>query len=156
MTLDDLIERAYRHASRVLIKERQTMLAPAFIMVGPDGAITAFAPQWVTAADKEASAIYARALMRETGCVQYSFLSEAWVATQPKGWRPGDDEGPSPSDRPDRAEIVFALASDKHHQVCRDWAIVRDRKGRIVKLEPRGDIGGDILGRFSNLLATTQ
>jgi len=79
--------------------------------------------------------VFLRAKMREWNTVAYSIVVEAWAAQQPKDWKIGDDPGPRPAQRPERKEVVIAIASDGTEVVSRTWEIVRDWHERVIGLE---------------------
>jgi hypothetical protein len=60
-----------------------------------------------------------------------------------------------PVDRPDRKEVVWALAADKTQHRVRVWNIVRGEAGTIVKLDLDKDVKPmpGIGGRMASLLA---
>lgn len=150
--LDVLINLAGEHARRILIEQKQSALRPMFLFVTPAGRTIVPCDAYMDSGDaKEALAESMRALMREQGAVAYSFISEAWMATVPSS-------SPLPRDvrsRPDRIEIVYAVAFDAAgdaRSAC--WRMIRDPHRKILALEPEPmPTGPDVLaGRFANLL----
>jgi hypothetical protein len=75
-----------------------------------------------------------RALMRAGDVVAYSILTEAWSATPPEGRRPGEPLPTSPSEGPDRVEVVIAAASSRRRRKAAMWRIERDADGRCTDL----------------------
>jgi hypothetical protein len=154
MTLDAMITLAGEHARRILIEQKHAALAPVFLFQTAAGEIGFVQPAGSimnNAAAKDALAAKVRALMRERGAIAYSFVSEAWMATLPAS-------EPLPAnvrDRPDRVEIVYAVAFDaagESRSGC--WRMVRGPDGALTDLVDEGAFGGpDMLaGRFTNLL----
>jgi hypothetical protein len=150
--LDGLLELAGGHAHAVLIDMKADELTPTFLMVSAGEHIFMPAP-WRSEGDKAAILEAAREIMKEAGVIRYSVISEAWTAAQPEGWKPGMPQGPLPADRPDREEVVIAIAADKTTAKSRIWRIVRGEAGSIVDL--RHDPGQqmtDLGGRMAELL----
>jgi hypothetical protein len=80
--------------------------------------------------------------------VAYCIASEAWMATYPAEaagkWRRPDV---MPEARPDRREVVMAIAANRRAQAFKVWAIVRDKAGQVIELplqETPADTGGDL------------
>lgn len=149
--LDALLKRAGEHARRVLVETKARELMPIFLMVAAKENIFLPAP-WRSDQEKALMLRAARAIMQERGVTCYSIVSEAWTATQPKGWKPGMPQGPMPADRPDRKEIVFALAADKTRSKSCTWDIVRGEAGSVVDLRLEKGPLQDLGGRMAELL----
>ena len=149
--LDALLELAGGHARAVLVDMKEAELTPTFVMIA-DGE-TLFAPTpWRGERDKAMYLGALRALMKERGVTRYSMVSEAWTAKQPEGWKPGMPQGPLPGDRPDRKEVVIAIAADKTNTKSRTWDIVRGESGAVVELRlDKADLR-DLSGRMGELL----
>jgi hypothetical protein len=149
--LDALLEIAEGHARAVLVAMKEAELMPTFVMIA-DGE-TLFAPTpWRDARDKARYLGAVRALMKERGVTRYSMVSEAWTAKQPDGWKPGMPVGALPGDRPDRKEVVIAIAADKTNTKSRTWDIVRGESGAVVELRLDKAGGHDLSGRMAELL----
>jgi hypothetical protein len=153
--LDALIDHAYEHARTVLIERRtgDDQLAPAWLTIGGDGAVTITITPWSDEFEKDLVVAAMRHTMRETGVVAYSFVSEAWSASEPESYDPKRHGWPK--DRPDRQEVVIAVASDRAASVHATWLIKRDRRGRVAALERQPD-AEIAFGRFDDLLASAQ
>ena len=149
--LEVLLDSAEQHIRRVLLEQKEDELVPLFVMAKPDEMILCPTP-WRDDFEKALMVDMVRQEMRKEGVKAYVFMSEAWSAKQPAGWKPGDPEGPAPSDRPDRQEIVFALACDKERALERVWRIVRGEAGTIVKLEREEKTTTGLVGRMAGLL----
>jgi hypothetical protein len=159
-TLDDLIERAFDRArDRLVLGEREQPLPPTWFFVMPDGSVregeTPFADM---SADphgdmqKEAVAKGTGSWMRASGVTAYAYVSEAWAVES----RDADDPR-RPSERPDRIEIVVALAeSADGEQRAAAWKMVRGETGRVVHLRakeaPTSLAGDKLKGKFFGLL----
>lgn len=149
--LDALLELAGDHARHVLVEMKQADLMPTFLMIA-DGENILMPTPWRDEDEKRIMLLAARSIMKERGVTRYSMVSEAWTATQPEGWKPGMPQGPLPADRPDRKEIVLAIAADKANTKSRTWDIVRGESGGVVDL--RLDKSGleGLVGRMAELL----
>jgi hypothetical protein len=156
MTVSDELERmldnAGAHAENLLIDQHEDELLPFFHMITADGENILAPTPWRDEDDKRDMLGSIRLFMRMKNVVRYSVVSEAWAASQPKDWKPGQDISPMPSERPDRREIVIAIAADKERTVSRSWDIVRGEAGSIVKLQLDKDFAGSQEGRMGSLL----
>jgi hypothetical protein len=150
--LHTLLDDAERHIRRVLLEKKEPELVPMFVMATKRGGIILCPTPWRNDEEKRLMIEALRREMRKEGAEAYCFMSEAWTAVQPKGWKPGDSEGPAASHRPDRQEIVFALAADRERTIQRQWRIVRGEAGTIVKLDLDKEPPDAIVGRMSELL----
>jgi hypothetical protein len=153
--LDMLIDHAYQHARTILIERRtgDQQLAPAWLTIGGDGAFTVTITPFSNDFEKDLVIAAMRKTMREQGVVAYSFVSEAWSASEPESYDPKRHGWPK--DRPDRQEVVIAVASTRAVCIHATWLIKRDKRGRVTALEPQPDF--DVtFGRFDDLLATSQ
>jgi hypothetical protein len=148
--LEVLLMQAERHIRHVLLEQKEDQLVPLFAMAKRGEMILCPTP-WRDDDEKRLMVEAVRQEMHREGVKAYVFMSEAWSAAQPEGWKPGDAEGPLPEDRPDRQEIVFAVACDKERILHRVWRIVRGEAGTIVKLEREKDLDG-LTGRMAGLL----
>jgi hypothetical protein len=126
---------AGRHAETVLVLKHEPELAPMFHMLDEEGNSVIAPVIWRDENEKHAILAGMKILMRQEEIVAYSMVSEAWAAVQPKDWKPSMPYGPMPSERPDRKEVVIAIAADKIRAISRSWDIVRGEAGSIVKLE---------------------
>jgi hypothetical protein len=149
--LDAMLELAGEHARRVLVEMKQADLMPTFVMVADEENIFMPAP-WRDDDEKRIMLAAARAIMKDKRVTRYSVVSEAWTAVQPKGWKPGMPQGPLPADRPDRKEIVIAIAADKATSKSRVWDIVRGEGGSVVDLRLDKDGLTGLGGRMAELL----
>lgn len=85
-----------------------------------------------------------KAYLADVGAVGYVLASEAWMGTTK------NHNGP-PSTDPARKEIVLIQASNlRGERNGARFAIVRDKKGRVVDLVKESD--GPFTGRMANLL----
>ena len=149
--LDALLDKAGQHARIVLVEMKETELLPTFLMIAAEENILMPA-RWGDEAEKRLILRAAREIMKEKGVTRYSMVSEAWTAKQPEGWKPGMPQGPLPSDRPDRKEVVIAIAADKTATKSRVWDIVRGEGGSVVDLRLDQAALQDLSGRMGELL----
>jgi hypothetical protein len=149
--LDALLDKAGQHARIVLVEMKETELLPTFLMIAAEENILMPA-RWGDEAEKRLILRAAREIMKEKGVTRYSMVSEAWTAKQPEGWKPGMPQGPLPSDRPDRKEVVIAIAADKTVTKSRMWDIVRGEGGSVVDLRLDQAALQDLSGRMGELL----
>ena len=131
--LDLLLQQAEARARRALIGTREE-LRPLLRMIHADGKETVAGVPWRDASEKETTLALVRALMRGGDVVAYSILTEAWSATPPEGRRPGEPLPTSPSEGPDRVEVVIAAASSRRRRKTAMWRIERDADGRCTDL----------------------
>ena len=131
--LDLLVQQAEALARRALIGTREE-LRPLLRMIHADGKETVAGVPWRDASEKETTLALVRALMRAGDVVAYSILTEAWSATPPEGRRPGEPLPTSPSEGPDRVEVVIAAASSRRRRKAAMWRIERDADGRCTDL----------------------
>lgn len=129
--LDDLLKLAEDDARRVIFKQR-VQVPPTWFL--SDGKRTmSLATPWGNDVERELAKMFMRIQVKLYHTVAYSFIAEVWSATQ-------DTANPSevqPRNRPDRKEMVFALATDGKTIRIRSWDIVRDWNEQIVALEAK-------------------
>lgn len=149
--LNTLLDRAEKHIRRVLIEDKERELMPMVVMA-KEGELGVAEIPWRNDDEKIAMVEALGAAMREKGIEAYVFMSEAWIALMPCGWSPDQRVPVMPKERPDRKEVVFALACDKDRAVQRSWRIVRGEAGTIVKLEREKDEVSSLGGRMADML----
>ena len=111
MTLDDMVKVGLEQAHRTLIGTRE-QLVPTCLLCGSDGKLTILATPWDGDFEKQLAQISVKLTMKETDCVAYSMVMEAWPASYPTA----DTGGVRPSQRPDRIEMVMVIATDGLHR----------------------------------------
>jgi hypothetical protein len=152
LSLDELVEMGLKHAKSVLIGASDAQLLPTFHIQFKDRAPAVMATPWTGERDKSATIAAMRAAIKIYGrrIVNYSFLSEAWVATQDH--RPRADDL-TPSQRETRKECVVVTAGDHDGARMKMWEIVRDDQGRVTDLvEEAADRFEGFEGRLFNLM----
>jgi hypothetical protein len=149
--LTGLLDLAESHVRQVLLDMKAAQLMPVFLMVDRDDEVMLAPVPWNSEEEKTDALRMVRVTMQLAGVQRYSIVAEAWTAE----WKAGDPPGPMPVDRPDRKEVVWALAADKTQHRVRVWNIVRGEAGTIVKLDLDKDVKPmpGIGGRMARLLA---
>jgi hypothetical protein len=148
--LEQLVELAGTHARTVLTLLNKPLI-PTWVLVDDKGKVSIIATAWDDQREKETCVAMMRTRMREERIVAYSMVTEAWSATQPKGWKVTDPHVP-PSQNPQRVEIVLALATNGKETEWRRWRIERNATGRVVALEPEALAHEQVVGWMANML----
>jgi hypothetical protein len=145
-SLDEMLQLAGEHAQRMLVGGEVESLIPTYQLWNRDELLSIVACPWSDEAEKEFAFDKVRMLARQMRATRLVFLSEAWMATA----KPTDDldRMDPPSQRPDRQEVVFAVATDGKRKKARSWAIVRDKPGgKITALTEQPMEAGSFGGR---------
>ena len=164
MTLEQMIDLAVEHAKNVLIGRADAQITPCFLLESRTGARMLFSTPWRSDIEKQIMTRALGATMRERDILRYSFISEAWMATMPRGdltledldkKRFADEE--MPRNRSDRIEVVMIMAADKARRLSHVYRIIRGEGGTVVKLDRDQDlIAENFIGRFANLLQASE
>lgn len=151
MTIDELVENAIGFARQQLIGVPDAELLPVWMIQGPKGATvvgTPF-PKGLGGVGKDMIAEAVKQILKAEHATSYSFMSEAWAATE-------SIRNPlnlAPSQREDRREVVIINAFNHNgegKQVFYD--IVRDNDGIVTDLVKERESQWDHNeGRFYNL-----
>jgi hypothetical protein len=151
LSLDELVEMGLKHAKNVLIGKSDAQLTPLFHIQFNDRPPAITPTPWSSDRDKSAIIAAMRMALKisRSSVVNYSFLSEAWVAVQ--SHRPRDSDLP-PSEREDRKECVVVSAGDHDGARLRMWEIVRDDRGRVTDLVEDTTGHDSFEGRLFNLM----
>jgi hypothetical protein len=133
LSIDQMIDQAFDQAKRVLIGSATDQIIPTFVIQFKDRPSALIAAPWESDQEKAATfaAMRAALQMYRSSVVNYSFLTEAWVAIQDHPYRPGDLE---PSKRESRKECVLAGAFGHDGGRMQAWEILRDDEGRVTEL----------------------
>jgi len=138
--LESLLELAGKHARIVLVEMGFPELLPSWLLINSDGTCHIVGTPWQDERDKERQVKRLALRMRREHTVAYSFVCEAWSAwLDPGEYDPETGEIPEAlraRNRPNRREVVTALAADKTRAIYGTWEIQRDWEGKIVKLVP--------------------
>jgi len=148
LTINELLDKAIEHARRVLIGEEGASMIPTWHIQTPEGEpdIIAGTP-WGGDDEREFVILAMRRLLRDQKAESYSFMSEAWVATE-------DVKHPiglMPRDREDRREAVIVNAYDRlGFGAMRTYEMKRNDKGVVTDLVMEEPVKG-FFGRLANL-----
>jgi hypothetical protein len=139
MDLNTLLQLAGQQAHAVLIDLRQPLMPTWLLYREPDKVMIVATP-WESDQEKLAMGKLIKARLRRFGCTSYSFVCEAWAAWLDAGeYDPvsGEvSEANRASNRPNRREIVTALAADKDKWIFSSWGVMRDVQGHVYELRP--------------------
>jgi hypothetical protein len=138
--LDLLLQQAEVRARRALIGTRE-QLRPLLHMIHADGKESVADVPW-RAGEKETTLALVRAMMRAGDVVAYSILNESWSATPREGEKPDEPLPTSPSEWPDRVEVVIAAASSRRRRKAAMWRIQRDADGCCTGLVLMAGVDG--------------
>jgi len=153
--LNKLIELAHSHAAAVLLAQKRRELLPTWMLLNAKGEAHIEATPWRDDKEKRLAEIFMKLQMRKHGTVAYSFVTEAWAAIAPEGWRPGQPRTfPEPRKDPTRREMVIALACTADEHRMKSWLIHRNHLEQIFALEEDKSLVGDEPGKgFESWLA---
>jgi hypothetical protein len=148
MSIDKLLEQATDYAHRVLIGHEGAQVIPTFCIQFDHEPTTIVAAPWADDHEKSMTIDLMRAMLKIKHAHSYSFVSEAWMATEDRK-RP---LGLMPSEREDKREVVIVIAHDRRGggQV-RTYEIKRNAKGVISDLMLDPDTVDSFGGRLHNL-----
>jgi hypothetical protein len=130
-TLDQLLQLAGEHAGNVILGLRKDLM-PTWILINRQGPMNIIGTPWRNEAEKLFQRVKVKHQMEKAGTVAYSFVTEAWAASQAAD---STDTRP-PVDRPDRRECVMAVAANGTKIKYAQWEIIRDWNERVIKLKP--------------------
>jgi hypothetical protein len=131
--LDALLELAHKHAENVMLGTTRELM-PIFALVNSTGGLDLIGCPWADEEEKAIMVAKVKRQIRASAAVAYSFVTEAWMATQDHEYEPGRDL--RPTQRADRQEVVIACATDGKDTRWGRWAIERNAKGECVALRP--------------------
>jgi hypothetical protein len=137
--LDQLIELAGTQARGVLVELGLPQLVPSWVLINKKGQFNVVTTAWKDDEQKELARKAIRQHMRQHRTTTYSVVFEAWAAHAPSDWNPDEELQPweHASERPDRWEVVIAIACNRKQSRIKQWKIVRDPfSGKVTDLEP--------------------
>lgn len=148
--LDSLVQMAGEHAKQALIGKPRAELVTTYLLFRVDATdelhVHAMACPWRDELEKIAIIETVRAHAHAIGAEALSVISEAWVSSYPGRTLGGADP---PSQRADRREIVFAVATDGRDVKAARWNIRRNKPGGpVTALVPEDIEGGTFQGRL--------
>lgn len=146
-TLDLLTEMALDHAKTCLIGQPGAQMVPCWLIEG-DKRTSIVATPFDGDRSKDFAAFMIRKMLKEENARAYSYVSEAWIATEDLK----HPIGLAPRERENRREIVIITVADRKTSRMRIWEIIRGADGTVVELkaDPVGD-EDRFGGRFFNL-----
>jgi hypothetical protein len=146
MDLITLLDAAEEHAHEVLLKQRK-QLPPTWILSDGKEIALAVTP-WEDRMQRTLAKLYMAHLLKEQKTRAYCFISEVWIARESFESVKSGKPIVEPRLRPDRKEMVLALATDGRTARGRSWAIVRNYEERITGLKPEESMKASIGDRF--------
>jgi hypothetical protein len=148
-SLEKLAGLALGHAKGVLVGVDGAQLIPTFHIQFINRPPVIMATPWQDDREKAMVVASVRALLKafRPSVDSYSFMSEAWIATQTTPPRASDLQ---PSQREDRKEAVIITCFNKDKGFMRAYEIKRDAQARVTELTPEKE--GAACDRFEGRL----
>jgi len=125
-------------------------IVPQFILVSKQSLFLSAGVVFESEEDKNQVSQAIRELIRERNVYAIAFVCEGWMVDASKSKKPLDVR---PSKHPQRIEILWASSEWKspHSRKDTTYRIIRDEKGKVVELSPKGMPQGlSVAGRFAN------
>jgi hypothetical protein len=155
------LEQLYNHGKKfaALRFNADGHLAPMWIMETINGKHIPVVMSMEVMADKDRCAAAIQELLTQKQAVRYVSLLEAWMATVDKTATRQelyDELAVVPvSERPDRQEVIWVIAEDRHHKLAGYYTIIRPKIGKprvgdYIEQHPAEK--GEVEGRFVNML----
>jgi hypothetical protein len=151
LSLDELVDLGYAYARTVLVGNPEASLMPIFHIQFKDRAPAVIGAPWTNDQEKANFFQALRETMKATrrSVISYSFLSEAWTATEDAR----HPIGLTPSQRQDRKECVVITASDGRDTRLKVWEIIRGPDATVTALVLNDEGKMDVYkGRLVDLL----
>jgi hypothetical protein len=147
-TIDDMVDHALKHASDMLVGKAGAELLPAWLIQGAERVSIVGTP-FDGDLSKEIVVAVIRKMLKDENACSYSFVSEAWMATEDVN----HPIGLTPSQREDRREVVLITACDRTGGAVRAFEIKRNDEGVVSALEPmpKASEADSFSGRLFNL-----
>jgi hypothetical protein len=148
LTINELLDAGAEHARQILVGKEGAEMVPTWHIQTPKGEpdIIAATP-WGDDDDKAMVVSLMRFMLKEKKAESYSFMSEAWVATEDVN----HPTGLMPRDREDRREVVIINAYDRLGMgTMRVYEIKRGPDGIVTELVMDPPLDG-FSGRLANL-----
>jgi hypothetical protein len=128
--VNNLATTAHDFVSQVLIGLGEPVM-PTIVIEKEDGNVEIIGCPWRDDAEKKAMVTNAAMQIGRNGGRAWSFVCEAWTATQKPDKRPFV----RPRDRPDRKEAVFCLIGTGGETIhIWSWEIIRGEGGKCERL----------------------
>lgn len=151
LTVDELLDHAADHARKVLIGQPDAEMIPTWLIQAKDQTYVIGTP-WRGDRHKELVIFMMRDMLKYRKALSYSFISEAWVATED----PKHPIGLMPRDREDRREVVIINAFDRKGGKMRVYEMKRGPDGRVSDLVLEKTDMTQLAGRLHNLFKDSQ
>lgn len=129
-----MIETAGRFAEVALVGKPDAQLTAIYRLENGRDEVVLVSCPWTDEALKQSIILQVREIAAEHGAIRFCLIDEAWASFYPAGTDIGSLPDP-PSQRPDRREIVIAVASDGVNTESVTWTIVRSADGVIERLD---------------------
>jgi hypothetical protein len=148
LTINELLDKGAEHARNVLIGEEGAAMIPTWYLQTPEGDPDVIVgTPWNGDDDKEIMIVIMRQMLRYERAESYSFISEAWVATEDAR----HPTGLMPCEREDKREVVIINAHDRlGFGTMRVYEVKRNDKGIVTDLVMDPPLEG-FEGRLANL-----
>jgi len=141
VTLDHLLDLGEKHARDMLLKRREPQMQTFFHLVAPEGGEDAIIPcNWRSDYEKDVTVACVKATAAIMKAVMALYVAEAWMLELPPpltSWHAQHqmDNGPRPSESPDRIEVVQIMAMDGTTTKGRTLQMIRNRPGgKLISL----------------------
>ena len=132
--LQELFDIAAANAARMFNEDPDHEVLPMWHAVQGNGEHMLIATPWKDDTEKMITVDMLRRVFREHHVKRFAFIVEAWLATLKT--KREVDEGPRPSEHPDRREVLMVTAEDRDgSQIMGVYYILRPEHGP-PKLSP--------------------
>jgi hypothetical protein len=121
-------------------------MIPTWLLQTSDKSMVVGTP-WNGEQDKKLMILVMRDMLKQEGALSYSFMSEAWAATEDLK----HPTGLQPSQREDRREVVIINACDHNGGKMRVYEMKRGANGRVSALVQDQTEADHFEGRLFNL-----
>jgi len=146
LTINELLDKAIEHARATLIDKPDAQLIPTWLIQAKDRTTVVGTP-WDGDDEKRIMLFAIRMMLKKEKAQSYSFMSEAWMATEGAN----HPTGLMPRDREDRREVVMVNAYDRlGFGAMRTYEMKRNDKGVVTDLLMDEPVEG-FSGRLANL-----
>jgi hypothetical protein len=147
LTINELLDKAIEHARATLIDKPDAQLIPTWLIQAKDRTTVVGTP-WDGDDDKRIMLFAIRMMLKKEKAQSYSFMSEAWMATEDLK----HPIGLQPREREDRKEAVIMNAFDRDGGgKMRIYDIQRGDNGRVSDLVLQQTEADHFSGRMFNL-----
>jgi hypothetical protein len=146
LTIDELLDHALEHARAVLIDKPDAQLIPTWLIQAKDRTTIVGTP-WNGDDDKDIMLLVIRMMLKKEQAQSYSFMSEAWMATEDLN----HPIGLQPREREDRKEAIIMNAFDRKGGKMRIYDIQRGDNGQVNDLVLQQTEADHFSGRMFNL-----